>query len=137
MTLTEERTKPGSPCALNTLADHLKKRMLDLGLTQKNTAQRLGVEATTVASWLTARRAPGLRHFPAVIQFLEYDPRPVPENLGQALVRWRKGRGLSQEELSRLLKVDPKTLGGLEDHRRQPEGRLLNRVVDLVGKFAP
>lgn len=114
VTLTTVRSKPGYPKSLNTLADHLKRRILDLGLMQKEAAKRLGVGATTVANWLKERGAPGLRSWPRVIVFLGCDPRPAAESVGQALVRWRQSRGMSQEELAGQLEVDPGTLARSE-----------------------
>jgi plasmid maintenance system antidote protein VapI len=49
-----ERKKPGYPCELNDLADHLKKRILDLGITQKDVARRMGLDKATLTAGCNA-----------------------------------------------------------------------------------
>lgn len=133
VTLTTTRSKPGYPKSFNTLADHLKRRILDLGLTQKEAAERLGVGATTVAKWLKERGVPELRRWPRVIRFLGYDPRPTPKDLGQRLVQYRQSRGLSQVEMAAKLGVDPGTLSRWEHGRRPTTSRIeptITRILD-------
>jgi transcriptional regulator with XRE-family HTH domain len=46
------------PKELRTLGDHLRKRRLDLGLLQRQVAEQLGVDKTTVYNWESHRTAP-------------------------------------------------------------------------------
>jgi DNA-binding XRE family transcriptional regulator len=62
------------PTELRTIGDHVRKRRLDLGLLQRETAARIGVDKTTVYNWEAGRATPSLRVRPAVIRFLGYDP---------------------------------------------------------------
>jgi transcriptional regulator with XRE-family HTH domain len=128
VTVRAPRKEAGYPSALNTLADHLKARILDLGVTQKGAAEHLGVHATSVANWLKGRRGPDLRCWPQIIWFLGYDPRPAATSVGEALVKWREGRGQSQKELAGQLQVDPGTLARWERGERAPTGGYAARV---------
>jgi DNA-binding transcriptional regulator YiaG len=92
----------------------LQKRRLDLGLLWKEVASQIGTDATNVTNWSKGRTAPGLRLWPRIIQFVGYDPRPEGRTIGEALIRHRQGRGLSQTELANALAVDPSTLARWE-----------------------
>jgi DNA-binding XRE family transcriptional regulator len=61
------------------VGDHLRKRRLDLGLLQREVANLLRVDKTTVLNWEKNRASPALWNLPAVIRFLATTPsRPVP-----------------------------------------------------------
>ena len=51
-----------------------------------------------------------MRFIPAIIAFLEYDPRPEPRTFGERIRMTREGQGLTQRELARRLGVDPSTV---------------------------
>lgn len=90
-TLTGEWKPAGYPRALNHLGDHLRKRRMILGLQQKAVALATGADLTSVANWEGGRTRPAVRFWPAVIEFLGYDPRPVPNDLLGLLVHHRIG----------------------------------------------
>ena len=75
---------------------------------------------------------PGAKFWPRLIQFLGYDPRPKPATLGEALRRFRQGRGTSQRALAAELKVDHKTLRWWEGVRI-PQGKHLARLLGMLG----
>ncbi len=58
------------------LGDHLKKRRMDLGITQKEAAHRIGAGQFTVINWEKGRTEPAVRFLPAIMPFLGYDPFP-------------------------------------------------------------
>jgi DNA-binding XRE family transcriptional regulator len=62
--------QPGYPRAIRTLGDQLKKRRLDLGMTQGQLAQEFGVDPTTIANWEHSRTTPAPNLVEAVAQFL-------------------------------------------------------------------
>jgi transcriptional regulator with XRE-family HTH domain len=59
---------------LETLGDHIKKRRMDLRLTQKELAKRLGVDKTTIQSWEKRRVRPSLVKIMKITEFLGCDP---------------------------------------------------------------
>jgi transcriptional regulator with XRE-family HTH domain len=104
---------------LNILGDHIKRRRLELGLYQRQVAQIIGVDESTVTNWEKNRTNPTLRVMPKIIEFLGYDPMPNhSETLGEQLSQYRKSRGISQKGLAQQIGIDPATLSRLERERR-------------------
>lgn len=104
--LSGPRPLPRSyPQVLVTIGDHLRKRRLDLGLLQREVADRLGVSKSTVTNWELNRSTPALRFLPRIIALLGLDPRPAGTTLGDQLVACRTVRGLSQEAAAQMLGV--------------------------------
>ena len=119
------------PNELKRLGDHLRKRRLDLGLSQSETACRLGVKKDAVQFWERGRFAPTVSCLPRVIRFLGYDPRPEPVSLPEWLVWYRAGRGLSQATMARRLGVASRTLCLWETGQRRPTGENLVKLSEL------
>jgi transcriptional regulator with XRE-family HTH domain len=59
---------------LESIGDHIKKRRMDLRLTQKELAKRLGVDKTTIQSWEKRRVRPSLVKIMKITEFLGCDP---------------------------------------------------------------
>jgi len=104
-------------------------------LLQREVAERLGADLKTVASWEGQRTDPSFRHFPALLAFLGYDPRPEGRTFGERLYRARTARGLSHRDLARLIGVDESTVWKWEDGRHRPNGRLLSRLQEELPKM--
>jgi transcriptional regulator with XRE-family HTH domain len=80
--LTPKASKPKSPKypkELKTLGDHIRKRRLDLGLFQRQVAEQIGVDETTIWNWECHKSSPQVHNISAVVRYLGYDPLPVPE----------------------------------------------------------
>ena len=65
---------PGYPSDPTTLGEHIRKRRLDLGLTQKELAGLLGVDEWTVINWEVRGRKPAVGSMPVVVKFLGHLP---------------------------------------------------------------
>lgn len=63
----------GYPVAPVTIGEHLRKKRLDLGLTQDATGLRLGVTGSTVWNWEHGQN-PDSKHHSKITQFLGYTP---------------------------------------------------------------
>jgi len=59
---------------LDTIGNHIKKKRMDLKLTQKELAERLGVNKDTIRFLENSQAKPSLAKVPKVIEFLGYDP---------------------------------------------------------------
>jgi transcriptional regulator with XRE-family HTH domain len=60
------------------VGEYLKKRRLDLGLSQKKAAERIGVYFKSYDNWEHDKHEPEFRYWPGIIGFLGYDPSPEP-----------------------------------------------------------
>ena len=113
--LTAPKPLPAAyPKTLTTIGCHIRKRRLDLGLTQLEVAPQLGVTEKTVNTWEVHGTQPGIRFIPNIVAFLGYNPLPPARTLAERIRRCRKSLGLSIVELARQLKIDYSTLGAWE-----------------------
>ena len=111
---------PDYPKTLKTLGDHLKKRRMDLKLSQGEVARRIGAVESSVLNWEKNRAKPSLPFLPRIIELLGYVPYDSTEKtLGEKIVDHRKSFGLSQEKLALSLGIDPSTLGRWERGERK------------------
>lgn len=124
----EKRVK-GYPDAPKTLGEHFRKRRLDLGETQEQTASRFGVTFTSYNGWEADRIAPRVWQWPRVIQFLGYDPTPAPTNLDQALTSLQRRHGLPRELLAVRLGIERKTLFNWLSGKSSPCPKARQRIL--------
>ena len=89
------------PCPVNR-PKTITTLLLDLGLLQKDIANEISVNKSTITNWELNHNFPQLRYVPALIEFLGYWPYDTPvDNLGQQIVAKRPRLGLSQKSLGR------------------------------------
>jgi len=93
-----------------TLGDHLKKRRRELGLLQREAAERIGIGRETYSNWETGKTQPVAAQFRPVVAFLGYDPTPAPETLSERLKAKRRELGVTFAQVARYLRWDPGTL---------------------------
>lgn len=118
---------------ITTIGDHLRKKRLELGLLQREVADRTGATECSVYLWETNRAAPTFPFLPKIIEFLGYCPYDPVWTPGERLSWIRKYRGLSQTAMARRLGVDPGTLARWERGERVPEGRFLQSLERWIG----
>jgi transcriptional regulator with XRE-family HTH domain len=114
-----------------TLGEHLRKRRHELGLFQREVAERLGVDPHSVSDWEKDHKHPEIRFWPAVIAFLGYDPNPKPHALGERLRAKRRRLGISIAAAAARLGVDEGTFSRWERELRRP----LGNHERLIGRF--
>jgi DNA-binding transcriptional regulator YiaG len=86
-------------------------------------AGAFGCSKDTIRNYEAGRSMPEVRHWPAVLRFLGYDPRPEPASWPERLRFVREGRGLTQGELASLLGVDIRTVNAWEKGHGRPARR--------------
>lgn len=116
------------PAQPQTVGDHIRRRRLGLKMLQREVAEQLGVDKTTVFNWEANTANPGIDYMPGIIRFLGYNPLPAANGRGERLLRHRTSLRLTQEDAARHLGVDPSTLAKWERGEREPTGVLLGRV---------
>lgn len=129
----EAPPKPGYPKAINSLGDHLTARRLDLALTQREIAARLGVDPDSVRNWEAGRTFIEVRYYPELIAFLGYNPLPQPRTPGEAIRRERMSRGMSRNGLADLAGVDEATVRRLEADTPRTALRPKQRILHALG----
>jgi len=83
VTVRGRKPREDYPEKPRTLGEHLKKRRLDLGLRQRDTAERLGVTKNSYENWEHDKHEPEFRYWPEIIAFLGYDPGVSPSLSGE------------------------------------------------------
>jgi hypothetical protein len=89
-------TKNRIPEKLETLGDHLLRCRLVLQLLQREVAQQLGADTTSIRNWERNLSQPSVVYMPGMIKFLGYNPLPPSDQWSDRLVRSRRVLGLSQ-----------------------------------------
>jgi transcriptional regulator with XRE-family HTH domain len=102
------------------LGDRLRTRRLDLGLLQRQVAERLGVSEASVWQWENNRTAPQVRFLPAILAFLGENPYPEASTFAEWVVAGRRRLGFSRRRLAVELAVDESTVKRWEDGRGRP-----------------
>jgi len=97
-----------------TLGEHVRKRRLELRLTQKQAAEQLSVNPWTVLNWEKDHTEPPIESMPAIIRFLDYDPFLEPKNIPERLLAKRRAMGWSIKGAARQLGVHEGTWGEWE-----------------------
>ncbi|MDD5695257.1 MAG: helix-turn-helix transcriptional regulator [Bacteroidales bacterium] len=99
------------PKELLSYGDHLRKRRLDLDLSQPRVAKIINVTADSITNWELNRNEPQLKYIPKIISFLGY----VPTICENPIKNYRIQKGLTQKAISKILGIDPSTLGRIEN----------------------
>jgi transcriptional regulator with XRE-family HTH domain len=122
----------GMPTELHTIGDHLRRRRLVLKLHQKQAAEQIGVDKTSIHNWETGVTEPGFEYMPAIIRFVGYNPLPEGDGWGQRLVRQRRlweYRRKPQRNVLGSIRVAPSLFFG-----RVFSNNLYRIPVDAAGK---
>jgi transcriptional regulator with XRE-family HTH domain len=130
----QRRPRSEEPTALLTLGDHIRKRRLELGLSQVTLAKQLGLNRNTVTNWESNAQEPDLPQMPSVLEFLGYEPSTESERLAEAIRARRRSLGLTQGAFGELLGVSRETVNLWERGRREPIGLPLRRLAKILKK---
>jgi len=124
------------PVELQTIGDHIRRRRQTLKLLQKQVAEQIGVDETSIYNWERNLGEPRLKYIPPIIAFLGYNPLPAADTLAEQLMRQRTSLGLTQKETAQQLGVDPSTLALWEGGEREPTGAFLARANRFLAERA-
>lgn len=124
--------------AASGLGAAIRRRRLELSLTQEGLAAQLQVNTWTVLGWEDGRHKPMDRFYPALIDFLGAEPWPSPQTIGDRLRAERLRRGLSQEQAAKVIQVNPGSISAWEGGR-QPRHSLSMAKIEafLNGSVRP
>ena len=91
------------------LGEHVRKRRLELRLSQKEVARRLGWSWRSVFNWENGKTNPAIESIPGIIGFLGYGPFPEPGSLSDQLIAVRRANGWTIKQAAAQLGVDEGT----------------------------
>lgn len=116
------------------LGDHIRARRIDLGLFQKEVAERIGVHPLTITNWEDSASQPPVQYIPAIIRFLGYDPSPEATTFPGRLIYSRRVRGLTQKQLATELGVNPTTVRNWENSQHEPSRKRHELIAAFLGR---
>jgi DNA-binding transcriptional regulator YiaG len=126
----------GYPIEVQQVGDHLKAKRMDLGCSQPRLAGVLQVTVGTLQSWESGDRAPMVRNWPRIIEFLGYDPTPCEEGIPGMLRQWRRRAGLTIRRAAAALGVQPGTWTAWELSAAVPTPDSRRRINALLARPA-
>jgi transcriptional regulator with XRE-family HTH domain len=136
-TLRGDRPLPqGYPQNLKTLGDHIRKKRFDLGLTQKEAAREIGVDAATLRYWENNQTSPQTYLVPRIVSFLGYLPYVPPESFPEWLRTCRRALGLSRKKLAEKLGVDTSTVSSWETGKHKPIEESRRRIEAFIASLS-
>lgn len=94
---------------------------------QKDVAERLNLDESTIGNWEKDRTYPAVRYMPRLIQFLGCSPLAEEPTLGEWLWAMRQALGLSRKRLAARLGIDDGTIQRHEQGIWRPGPR--NRTI--------
>ena len=118
----------GYPKNIKTIGDHLRKKRLDLKLSQRKVAQIIGVSEATIWNWENNRKSPKVGFLPKIFKFLGYSLYEPKISFPEKLAFLRKSLGLSQEKLAKLVGLDESTIRKLEKGKSKPAKKTLEKL---------
>jgi transcriptional regulator with XRE-family HTH domain len=129
-------TTQTSAVSPNTIGQHLRQRRLELHLLQNQVAKRIGVHKASIQNWERGLGKPMIKHLPAIIQFLGYDPSATPNSFPAILIHLRRKLGLTQQDLAQVLAVNPCSVGRWEGGQGLPLAKTMAAIENLFKNCA-
>lgn len=96
------------------MGEQIKKRRLQLGLSQNKTGEMLKVTSFTILNWEKGKTEIPIKSVPDIVAFLGYDPFPEPKTIPECMIATRRARGWSIKEAAQCFGVDEGTWGAWE-----------------------
>ena len=83
---------------------------MDLGLTQREVARRIGADVWTIHNWECNRTEPAPWWMPRITEFLGYALYAPARSPAERFEAARRAMGVSKAKVARVMGVDPETL---------------------------
>jgi transcriptional regulator with XRE-family HTH domain len=119
-----------------TVGEHIKRKRFANGLTQKQAALFIGVDAYTVLNWEKSKTTPSPKDFPGIVHFLGYVPLPNPVTLAERLYYLRCIKGWSIKEAGRAAGIHEETWGYWERGQNPPQKRMREKIEQFLASFS-
>jgi transcriptional regulator with XRE-family HTH domain len=116
-----------------TLGEQIKKKRLELGLSQRQAAKALKVDAATILNWEKGYTEPLIMSMPVILQFLGFDFIPAPKTITERLFAFRRSHGLSIRGAAKELGVHFETWRDWEQGKTILRLKHRELVAGLIG----
>ncbi len=126
--------------APQTLGEHIRRRRVELGLSQRAIAAHLGANVWTVLNWEKGCTKPPIGAMPGILAWLGYDPFPQPKTLSERMLGVRRVMGWTIAQAASRLGVASAAWGAWERSGRVPWERyqqLLERFLSPILRARP
>jgi transcriptional regulator with XRE-family HTH domain len=110
----------------------LRRRRLDLGISQRKLAERLGVSKRSIQTWERNQVKPSRTLALELRGYLQLPVPPHPTALAGRLMAFRKARRLTHEAMARLLGVHTSTVIRWETGKASPTTALIGKLETLL-----
>lgn len=136
MRLSAKKPVPRAyPKEIRTIGDHVRRRRLDLKMTQKQVAEIISVDESTVWNWESNRTEPLIRHLPIIFLFLGYSPfSTTGQSLGERLQDYRRKTGFSRKKVANAIGTDPGTLGKIEKNDSGCSHKVIRKAINFLSR---
>jgi len=127
--------KPATyPKELLNLGDHLRKRRMDLKLSQVAVARILDVYELSISHWESNQTVPVVAMMPRIIAFLGYNPCSIDiSTLGGRIKHYRYINGLSRKYLGNQFFVNYRIISSWEADEFVPSTENYEKLMQLLG----
>jgi site-specific DNA recombinase len=115
-----------------TLGEHIRKVRLDRGLYHKDIANAVGVSICSINNWENGHGEPEIRFIPKIIEFLGYNPRPMPTGILEKLAWYKWSQGLNYEALGERMRIHHEQLQAWLVGRQKPFNKSLARIDEFL-----
>lgn len=116
-----------------TIGDHIRKRRMDLGLSQSKLGRIFSVSKDCVTNWENGRNTPHISFYPRIISFLEYNPFLGDKTtLGNAIFAYRCENGMSAKSLGAAIGIRGCTVLAIEQNRCIPLKDTLRKIGSII-----
>lgn len=121
------------PKELKTYGDHIRKKRLDLDLSQPQVAKIIKVDKNSITQWELNHTKPQTKQIPKIISFLGYSPK-LEQN---KIKRYRIERGITQKEMAKILDIDPTTLARVEGGESKRMNKETQEKINPLLDYTP
>jgi len=120
------------PHSITSIGDHIRKRRIGKGLLQSQVAKFIGVTEDCITYWENNKSTPTTKFYPKIIDFLGYNPAPLPITIGQKLKYFRNLQGLTTKQLAAILNIDATTIQSWEAETHRPSEKNLKTILEFI-----
>jgi len=127
------------PCLISyphnpiTLGEHIRRRRMDLKMSQAAVARSLGVVEDCITYWENHRSEPKVSYYPRILTFLGYSPWQLDiSTLQGRLKEYRYRHGLSYKKFGMIFGMDAAHIKKLEEGSTVPFRKTIAKLEHLL-----